>query len=273
MSFMNKWRFFPLTTYTPQENMAIDEAIFRLKIMKYSSIPNTVRFYRWNPSSVSIGKNQSLYNEVDVDACKKNNISIVRRISGGGAVFHMFEGEITYSIITDMASIGVSNFQEAYNRILLALTKGLNKLSLNANQGQINCPALFINSKKISGNAQASSGNILLQHGTVLIRYNPELMYTVLKARPDKPRTKMIQSVYAYITTLEQLGVTTDFPTIVSNLTKGFFEEFSISSKMLIKPEISSKEDSLVKHFIKSRYDNWDWTERRFEEKKIPDYN
>ena len=70
--------------------------------------------------------------------------------------------------------------------------------------GRIHCPSVFSNGKKISGNAQARTGNVVLQHGTILIDYDPELMYSVLKARPGKTRSDMVASVYQKITTISQ---------------------------------------------------------------------
>ncbi|HLE75874.1 MAG TPA: lipoate--protein ligase family protein, partial [Candidatus Bathyarchaeia archaeon] len=76
--------------------MAIDEAILTARIS--NKAPNTLRLYRWQPSAVSIGKNQNPQNELYVDNCRKMGIDIVRRISGGGTVFHSAEDEVTYSV-------------------------------------------------------------------------------------------------------------------------------------------------------------------------------
>ena len=78
-------------------NMAVDEAILRCRAA--NSVPNTLRFYRWKPSAVSIGRFQKLENEVNLKNCAKLGVDTVRRISGGGTVFHDSEGEVTYSVI------------------------------------------------------------------------------------------------------------------------------------------------------------------------------
>jgi lipoate-protein ligase A len=258
---MASWRIFPLQIHSPAENMALDESIYQSKIKNSSSVPNTIRFYRWKPSCVSIGKNQDLHTEIDAEACEKNGIDIIRRITGGGAVFHMYEGEITYSIITNLSEIGISDSKECYYRVLTALSRALKQLEIETSQGEIHCPALLSNNKKLSGNAQAMSGDVLLQHGTLLVKYNPELMYTVLKARPDKPRRKMIQSVYAHVTTLEQLGVSTDFELIAKYLKEGFIKEFKIESSLLEDSILSSDEDKLERILADGRYSSSEWTE------------
>ncbi|MFX1487821.1 MAG: biotin/lipoate A/B protein ligase family protein, partial [Promethearchaeota archaeon] len=94
---MKMWRYIPIEVGTGFWNMALDEALLELAIDKKS--PNTLRFYKWKPSTASIGRNQSLSNEIDVEYSKKKGFSIVRRITGGGAVFHDEKREITYSII------------------------------------------------------------------------------------------------------------------------------------------------------------------------------
>ena len=81
--------------------MAIDEALFRAKIAQ-PSLHNSLRLYQWLPSTVSIGKHQILNSEIDVNAANELGIDIVRRITGGGAVFHDYSGEITYSIVASI---------------------------------------------------------------------------------------------------------------------------------------------------------------------------
>ena len=94
---MNVWRFLPLEVKNGFWNMALDESILKMAIEKKS--PNTLRFYKWKPSTASIGRNQSLSNEINVPFTKEKGFKIVRRITGGGAVFHDEYREITYSIV------------------------------------------------------------------------------------------------------------------------------------------------------------------------------
>ena len=104
--------------------MAIDEAILRARIA--GKVPNTIRFYRWKPSAVSIGRFQSIQNEVNLDNCKQHGVDVVRRITGGGAVYHDSQGEITYSVVVKREDLGASDVTVAYNKICSGLTKRLN---------------------------------------------------------------------------------------------------------------------------------------------------
>ena len=84
--------------------MAVDEAIMKARIE--NRVPNTLRFYQWSPSAVSIGRFQTLADEIHVDNCRKHGVDIVRRITGGGAVYHDQDGEITYSIVAKLSDLG-----------------------------------------------------------------------------------------------------------------------------------------------------------------------
>jgi len=97
------WRIIPFAENDGPTNMAIDEAI--LMARAENLVPNTIRFYRWNPSTASIGSHQSLSQEVDLEAANRLNVGLVRRISGGGAVFHDNDAEITYAVIASEAEI------------------------------------------------------------------------------------------------------------------------------------------------------------------------
>jgi len=112
---MQTWRLIPLETNNAFMNMAIDEAILIARTAE--KVPNTLRLYRWQPSTVSVGKNQNSDAEVYLDACKALGIDVIRRISGGGAVYHDFEGEVTYSIIAKTSDMGTSDITTVYGKI------------------------------------------------------------------------------------------------------------------------------------------------------------
>ena len=92
---MTTWRLLKLKVNDAFANMAIDEAIVNARVE--GLVSNTIRFYQWEPSAISIGRFQDVFNEVQVETCRRLGVDIVRRISGGGTVYHDVEGEITYS--------------------------------------------------------------------------------------------------------------------------------------------------------------------------------
>lgn len=179
---MDIWRLVPLTTNNAAMNMAIDEAILNARIA--NQVPNTLRLYRWKPSTLSIGKNQNPQREVYLDTAKHVGVDVVRRISGGGTVFHDFEGEVTYSVIAKVADIGTPDVTTVYTKIYCAITDALRLLGVPADFSggdAKNCPNLTVACKKISGSSQTISRGVVLQHGTILVNVDLPKMFQLIK--------------------------------------------------------------------------------------------
>lgn len=179
---MVTWRLLPLQTNNAFMNMAVDEAIFSARIA--GNVPNTLRFYRWQPSTVSIGKNQNLQEWVYLDACKRLGVDVVRRMSGGGTVYHDFDGEVTYSVTAQTADLGTADVTSVYAKIYEAVKQALGVLGVSADFSggdAKNCPNMTVKGKKISGSSQAISRGIVLQHGTVLRTVDLQKMFMLLK--------------------------------------------------------------------------------------------
>ena len=189
---LSVWRLIELGVDDAFTNMAIDEAITVARIS--DAVPNTLRLYRWKPSAVSIGRFQDILSEVHADDCKQRGVDLVRRITGGGAVYHSSQNEITYSIITREKDFGSTDVVYAYNRICNGLIEAAKILGISAefNQGDPrNCPNITVNGKKISGSAQYHRGGVLLQHGTFLLDVNLKEMFTFLRV----PWAKIVDDV------------------------------------------------------------------------------
>jgi len=190
-----KWRVIELETRNAYSNMAIDNAVME-EVRAGKSIP-TIRFYKWLPSAVSIGTFQSMANEVNVEECNRSNVSYVRRLTGGGAVYHDSNGEITYSVIAP-ESLFPKNIIESYKVICSWVISGLAILGIKAEFVPIN--DIVVNGKKISGNAQTRRDGVLLQHGTILYNTDIKKMFSVLKVSKEKISDKFIESVEQRVT-------------------------------------------------------------------------
>ena len=248
------WRILPFEENDAYYNMAADEAIFRC-FPKHQM--RTLRFYGWNPSAVSIGQHQSLSDEIDLSMVKKHKFHAVRRITGGGAVFHDSKGELTYSVITSTDNLVTNAIDDSYYEIAELIFEPLVKLGVPIDMGRIHCPSVFSNGKKISGNAQVRSGNVILQHGTILIDYDPELMYSVLKARPGRTRSDMVASVYQKITTIsEQINK----KLTRKNLADYFIEYYVSENDQKFKlSSYFEDETKMTIDLISSKYKTKDW--------------
>ena len=164
---MGVWRLLKLEVGDAFTNMAFDEAILTARIA--GKVPNTLRFYRWKPSAVSIGRFQDLFNEVHVENCRKHGVDIVRRITGGGAIYHDYDGEITYSVVVDGKDLGCADMDMiyAYKVICGGLIEAVKILGTTAEFNPLDpeqCPNITIRGRKISGSAQSYKRGILLQH-------------------------------------------------------------------------------------------------------------
>jgi lipoate-protein ligase A len=109
-----EWRLLITEDNSAFKNMAMDRAV--LVENSNGNVPPTVRFYTWKPSAISIGYFQSLQDEVDLEKCNMIGVDCVRRITGGGAVFH--ENELTYSIVIPESHSQIpKNILDSYGRI------------------------------------------------------------------------------------------------------------------------------------------------------------
>ncbi len=212
----SEWRFIALETHDAAVNMALDEACAHA--LAQGKVSPTIRFYRWQPSAVSIGYFQSLNQEVDVEACQKQNVNIVRRRTGGGAVYHDYNGEITYSVIAPEKMFS-PNIIESYQQVTDWIIAGLDHLGVNAQFVPIN--DLIVNGKKISGNAQTRRNGIFQMHGTILCDVDVDLMFSLLKVPDAKMKDKLIANVKERVTSLKANGVT-DYQKIYESLRTGF---------------------------------------------------
>ena len=196
-----RWRVIPLQTHDGFANMALDEAIG--ESVAAGSDP-TIRFYRWKPSAVSIGYFQTLEDEVDLVECNRLGVDYVRRRTGGGAVYHDFDGEITYSLLAPQDMFG-PDIPASYGEICGLLVNSLEILGLRAEFSPVN--DVLVGGRKISGSAQTRRGGVLLQHGTLLFRVDPEVMFKLLRVGEEKMRDKFVRSVKSRVTSVvDQIG-------------------------------------------------------------------
>ena len=257
---MEPWRLLKLETADAYTNMAIDEAI--LKARTENKVPNTLRFYQWNPSAVSIGRFQKLENEVHVDNCKKHGVDVVRRISGGGAVYHDTEGEITYSIVAKLNDLGCNDLDmlSAYQKICSGLNEAVRILGTKAEYRPPDpkrCPNLAISGKKISGNAQTSKKGILLQHGTFMLDINHEKMFTFLRVPWAKTLDEIVAVSKRKLTSARQeLGQNFSTEEAHQALIEGFKTAMNIT---FVESELTAYEKSLVEKIKKERFGTEEW--------------
>ncbi|MFN7990661.1 MAG: biotin/lipoate A/B protein ligase family protein [Candidatus Micrarchaeia archaeon] len=245
------WRLIRYSENDAYMNMAIDEAISESVA---AGGPPTVRFYGWNPGAVSIGYFQSLEKEVDTGACRKEGIDVVRRRTGGGAVFHDRAGEVTYSV-TGSETLFPKDIIASYRLICGWVIDSLSLLGIRSEFKPIN--DIIVEGRKISGNAQTRRGGVLLQHGTILCAVDVERMFRLLRVPDEKFRDKLISSAKERVTSVsEHSGASR--AEVCEALERGF-----TSGKAFDHGQVTPEERTRAVELARSRYSSGGWNSSR----------
>lgn len=192
-----------------------------------------------------------------MDRAKRHGVHVVRRITGGGAVFHDHEGELTYSVVCRESEVP-NEIIASYRRICGGLVQGFERLGLKAEYEPVN--DVLVNGKKISGSAQTRRWGSVLQHGTVLIDPDVRRMFELLKVSPEKISDKFIASVYERVTTVErELGRKPEFEEVRAAMINGFGEALSAE---LVEGELTGEELELTAK-LKPKYTSEEWLRKR----------
>ena len=226
-----KWRLIKQQAYSAAMNMAIDHAIYE-SVANGRELP-TIRFYKWLPSSISLGAYQNP-KEINLEACRKHNIGIVRRMTGGRAVFHD-KADFTYSVIVPIKVFNYS-IENAYRQICSWIINALNNLGLNAALENKN--DIVVDGKKISGNAaKAMEKGVYLQHGTLIYDIDFEIMPLVLNVSED-----LVKGNVTSISNHKQISQDEAYQALENNFTKDKeFRTEGLSKYELMRGEDLSK--------------------------------
>jgi lipoate-protein ligase A len=175
----------------PYYNLAVEEYLF---LHSEDDI-----FMLWqNEKTVVIGKNQNTYAELDVDYARRQGISIARRITGGGAVYHDM-GNLNYTYISTKKEQNGIDFAFFCAPIIDFLrSMGVDAALSGRND-------ILVNGRKISGNAQYSANGRVLHHGTLLYDSDTSVLSSVLRADEEKLKAKAIRSVSSRVMNLREI--------------------------------------------------------------------
>lgn len=269
------WRLLNYRSYSAFENMAIDEAILR-ETIKHKK-PPTLRFFGWHPVSVSIGYFQDLNKEINFNRCKLSGVDIVRRITGGKAVYHC--DEVTYSLTAGKSdNFFPDDIIRTYEIISLCLAHGLSFLGINAHLAKsdsvnikkraertsccFSVPSikeLLVDGKKICGSAQIRAQGGFLQHGSMLMSFNPaEAAALILSSDASEICQKLRNSVTAVN---ELISSPVSAEDLCFALQKGFVNKLGID---LSEEPLTSEEKQLAGELIKKyKSDAWNWERKK----------
>ena len=238
-------------------NMAIDEAL-----LKHCTQP-IIRIYGWNPPAMTIGYAQSKLKEINIKKCSKKNIPIIRRITGGKAIFHQFELTYCFIVPGKMVDLPLS-ITDSYKKIAGALSRGLKILGMQTEMHASKDPSqsslcyvssgwyeLLVKGKKISGSAQRRMEGKILQHGSILLDFNYNMNAELFNLRAAEHK------LCFKVTNLKrELGREVSFEEAATALQQGFSKQFNLN--MEEKP-LSEAEDTTVKELIQNKYKCESW--------------
>jgi lipoyl(octanoyl) transferase len=258
------WRLLLTEPADGATNMAIDEALWLGR--RAATSPPTVRFFAWAPPTVSLGCGQPLDDHVDVAVCRRLGVGLVRRPTGGSAIYHDGpERELTYSVVAAAEDIGggARDLLHSYQWIGRALAAGLRGLGapvemMGAVRGDAATPAfcfartgsceIEVSGRKLVGSAQRRYGSAFLQHGSILLAVDAEQLRAIFPTTADPLAT---------LTTLEvTLGHRPKFDDVAAALAGAFAAEHGID----LRPDgLSADEVTRAERLVREKYatDNW----------------
>jgi len=230
---MEKWRLIISGARPPAENMEIDYTLWQSVAKKES--PPTLRFYQWDPSAVSLGYNQNAERVINTEFCKDSNIPVVKRPTGGSAIFH--DAELTYSFCSHVD--GHPSFASplgSYFAVCRGIINGMKRTGLKLeprgfSEGKEpsftgrDCFSLssrhdlVYGNKKVVGSAQRRNRRAFLQHGSILLAIRRDLWENIFVEEVD----------FSKITSLNEiLGKEVSLNYLIEIIKEGFEETFNV---------------------------------------------
>jgi lipoate-protein ligase A len=259
------WRLLVTEVADGATNMAIDEALWRSRLA--GDAPPTLRFFAWDPPTISIGYGQRLDARLDLATCARLGVGLVRRPTGGSAIYHDGPArELTYSVVAGAEDFeGAGDLLFAYRWIAEALVAGLRRLDVPAEMVAVmpsaGTPPAFcfartgsyeieVDGRKLVGSAQRRQSGGFLQHGSVLLGADAERLRVLF------PGADPLLSM----TTIEQaIARRPSFDEVSAALGDAFAAVHGIE----LRPGgLAASEQRLAAGLARDKYGARDWNER-----------
>ncbi|MGM0753374.1 MAG: lipoate--protein ligase [Bacillota bacterium] len=227
----------------PRINLAIEEYA-----LKNLDINESYLLFYINEPSIIIGKNQNTIEEINTDYVEKQGLHVVRRLSGGGAVYHDL-GNLNFSFITKDDGESFHNFKKFTEPVVTALHRLGVKAELSGRND------IIAEGRKISGNAQFSTKGRMFSHGTLLFDSEMENVVSALRVKKDKIESKGIKSIRSRVANISEfLSEKMTIEQFRSTLLDYIFDGSDVEEYVLTEEDWKN-----IHELSKERYQNWDW--------------
>ncbi|MGE3536537.1 MAG: biotin/lipoate A/B protein ligase family protein [Candidatus Tectimicrobiota bacterium] len=267
------WRFVDTGAADAAMNMALDEAL--LLRHEAGACPPTLRVYRWQQPTLSLGYAQHARQEVDLAACAARGVGVMRRPTGGRAVLH--DQDVTYSVVMPIAlEHGPGSVTEHYRRLGLALEAACRLLDLPVHLARpprrppaaraLSSPACFaalsryelsVGGKKLVGSAQKRARVALLQHGSIPLRLDRQLLFDCLSV-PAAQRAALVEEAYRTMTAVHEVAAApVSVAALQAALRQGCQVVFGVA---LREAPITPAEWCLARQLYTTKYATASWT-------------
>ena len=270
-----KWHFINSGPRSAAYNMALDEAL--LNWHSKGEIGPVLRFYEWEPATLSIGYFQQVERDIRIEQVKKEGFGFVRRQTGGRGVLH--DDELTYSVIVSEKYPNMpETVTEAYRVISQGLLEGFRLLGFQAEfsvpqseeeQAALKRPKsgvcfdapswyeLVVEGKKIAGSAQTRQKGVILQHGAILRHLDIDRLISLFRFPSEEAKQRMYDSLPQRAVAIDQL-TERDIP--IDELVRAFSKGFEKALHITLQPYTLTKEqEEEVHQLMEEKYANDAW--------------
>ncbi|MCL6572476.1 MAG: lipoate--protein ligase family protein [Bacillus sp. (in: Bacteria)] len=273
------WRFIDTGNSSPSFNMALDEAL--LDWHSEGKIPPVIRFFGWNPATLSIGYFQQVEKEIDMVAVKDHQLGFVRRPTGGRGVLH--EHELTYSVIVSEEHPQMpKSITEAYRVISEGILKGFHQLGLDANFAVpktleerdalknprsavcFDAPSwyeLVVEGRKVAGSAQTRQKGVILQHGSILLDLDEDKLFSLFNYPNERVKERMKK---AFKNKAVAINAISSRRITIEEAKEAFYKGFAQGLNIELEPYMLTREElAFVGKLAKERYESDEWNYKR----------
>ncbi|MDM5319379.1 lipoate--protein ligase [Bacillus altitudinis] len=230
--------------YDPMINLAIEEYC-----LKYLDPEETYLLFYINQPSIIIGKNQNTIEEINTKYVEDNGIKVVRRLSGGGAVYHD-KGNLNFSFITKDDGDSFHNFKKFTEPVIQALEKLGVKAELSGRND------IMADGRKISGNAQFATRGRIFSHGTLLFDSEIEHVVSALNVKKEKIESKGIKSIRSRVANISELM---DQKMTTEEFRKILLSYIFDTNGDVPQYQLTERDWEKIHEISRDRYQKWEW--------------